>query len=329
MKEIGGYFNLELSKHNATFLHSDGICVNTGRNALEYILVSIPHIKRIWLPYFTCDVMLEPIKKMNISYLFYPINNQLEIINKPSLLPDEYIIATNYFGIKDQYINGLAEEFGERLIVDNAQAFFSNPLAGIKTIYSPRKFVGVPDGGIAYMDGGVDIEQYEQDISFNRCSHLLKRYDLNASDGYADFKSNSHQFINQPIRRMSLLTSALLRSVDFGDIKKKRVDNFRILHQELADKNLLDINSFGDYSCPMVYPYYVNDDELKEKLIKEKIYIATYWPNVFNWCKKESLEYDLAANVLAIPIDQRYDIEDMNYILTVIEDERKGSNNRR
>lgn len=329
MKEIGGYFNLELSQRDKTFLHSDGICLNTGRNALEYILASLPRIAKIWIPYFTCEVILEPIEKMNIPYSFYSINDRLELQHCPSLSSDEYLVVTNYYGIKDQYIKGLAEELGEHLIVDNAQAFFCEPLPNIKTVYSPRKFVGLPDGGIAYVNNGLAIAQYDQDVSYERCSHLLKRYDLGASEGYADFKFNSHQLINQPIRRMSELTSSLLCSVDFDHIKNKRKDNFDLLHQALADKNRLDINSFGAFSCPMVYPYYTFDNNLKQRLIEEKVYVATYWPNVFNWCGQEFLECDLATCILPIPIDQRYGSEEMFHILTIIEDERKSSNYRR
>ena len=38
--EIGGYFGLELRK-NDFFLHSDGILLNSGKNALRYIVESI------------------------------------------------------------------------------------------------------------------------------------------------------------------------------------------------------------------------------------------------------------------------------------------------
>jgi len=51
-KEIGGYFNLELPI-NKNFLHDDGMCVDSGRNALALILASISDIKHLWVPYFT------------------------------------------------------------------------------------------------------------------------------------------------------------------------------------------------------------------------------------------------------------------------------------
>ena len=68
----------------------------------------------------------------------------------------------------------------------------------------------------------------------------------------------------------------------------------------------------------MVYPYYTSDNTLKAKLISSKIFVATYWPNVFEWCKSDSLEYNFGEQIIAIPIDQRYGIEDMNRIIKEI-----------
>lgn len=318
MKAIGGYFSLELPPFQGSYIHENGIHLNSGRNALEYILRSLPDIQCLWIPYYTCDVVLEPLKKQDIPYRFYSVNEFLELADEIELGKDEYLLATNYFGIKDSYIKELASRYGERLIVDNAQAFFTEPIAGIKTVYSPRKFVGIPDGGIAYMENGLDVSGLEQDISYDRCSHLLKRLDLGAEAGYADFRENSHQLMNQPIKRMSNLTWNLLQSIDFDSVKKQRRENFKQLHEVLSGINRLHIPSMNTFACPMVYPFYTSDDTLKKHLIENKIFVATYWPNVLEWCKDGMLEYELAGKVIAIPIDQRYGKESMNKIIKMI-----------
>ena len=48
-KAIGGYFNLELVSHGS-FPHDDGILLNTGRNAIEYILRSLGEVKHVYVP---------------------------------------------------------------------------------------------------------------------------------------------------------------------------------------------------------------------------------------------------------------------------------------
>lgn len=103
---------------------------------------------------------------MNIDYSFYSINQQLELYELKRLSSGEFILYTNYFGVKDEYVKSLSEVYGDRLIVDNAQSFYSDVTAGPSYIYSPRKFVGVPDGGIAYSDLTYLDSQLEMDISF-------------------------------------------------------------------------------------------------------------------------------------------------------------------
>lgn len=318
MKAIGGYFSLELPFLKGNYMHENGIHLNSGRNALEYILKSIPAIQRLWIPYYTCDVILEPLKKLEIPYSFYSIDENLELSETVRLEENEYLLATNYFGIKDAYMHVLASLYGERLIIDNAQAFYAAPIEGIKTVYSPRKFVGLPDGGIAYIKDGLDIGDLEQDISYHRCSHLLKRLDLGAEAGYHDFRENSHLLVNQSIKRMSNLTWNLLQSINFEAIKLQRIQNFNQLHQELSKINRLSIPVSDTFVCPMVYPFYTEDETLKKKLIESKIFVATYWPNVLNWCKEDMLEHELASKVIFIPIDQRIDREDINNIIELI-----------
>ena len=318
MKAIGGYFSLELPPVQRSYIHENGIHLNSGRNALEYILKSLPNIQCLWIPYYTCNVILEPLKKLDIPYCFYSINENLELTDEIELGKNEYLLITNYFGIKDIYIKKLAPRYGERLIVDNAQAFFAEPIEGIKTVYSPRKFVGIPDGGIAYMENGLDISELEQDISYDRCSHLLKRLDLGAESGYTDFRVNSHQLMNQPIKRMSKLTWSLLKGIDFDSVKKQRRENFKQLHEALSEINQLHIPDMNTFACPMVYPFYTSDDTLKKQLIENKIFVATYWPNVLDWCKKNMFEYELARKLIAIPIDQRYGQIDISGIIDLI-----------
>ena len=65
-----------------------------------------------------------------------------------------------------------------------------------------------------------------------------------------------------------------------------------------------------------MYPLYIeNGAEVRKQLQAKKIFIPTLWPAVFNLCKENELEYDMAKNILPIPVDQRYGIDDMDYLL--------------
>lgn len=317
MDSIGGYFSLELQR-NKSFLHNDGILLNTGRNALEYILRVLGDVQLIYIPYYTCNVILEPLNKLGVSYCFYHINIRLEISSEINLKEGEYLLYTNYFGIKDRYIKDISPVYGNRLIVDNAQAFYAEPVDGVSTIYSPRKFVGIPDGGIAYCSGKYEIAEYDE--SYERCSHLLKRYDLGASGGYEDFHMNSAKLHGLPVRKMSRLTEAMMYSIDFGTIMQCRWQNFMFLHEALADSNILTLPSVESFACPMVYPYYTQDISLRVKLIEQKIFTARYWPNVLEWCNDADEELDLCNYIIPIPVDQRYCEKDMERIIKIVKE---------
>ena len=315
MSPIGGYFSLDLAQEGP-FPHQDGVLLNTGRNALEYILRSLGNVRCLWMPFYTCDVIMEPVEKLGISYHRYHIDEQLEIVGDIVLKEGDYLLYTNYFGLKSAYISQLATRYGNSLIVDNAQAWFDDPLDGVSTFYSPRKFFGLPDGGVAYCSSGISIESFERDESFDRCSHLLKRIDLGASEGYADFKKNSLKLVQQPIRRMSVLTEKFMTGIDYEAAKERRRVNYKTLDAALHGNNLLRLPLYGE-CVPMVYPFLAEDSALKQRLIENCIFVATYWPNVMEWCKEGELEYRLAKNTCYLPIDQRYDVKEMNMILEI------------
>lgn len=312
--EIGGYFELELNK--GQHYHQNFLRLNTARNCFEYILRARQCCK-VYIPYYTCQVMLEPINLLGISYEFYHIDEKLEPIFDKSLQQNELFLYTNYYGIKNNTIKKLISAFGDKLIVDNSQAFYDEPHPNIDTFYSARKFFGVPDGAYLCTSKIVDI-QMEEDISIDRLSHLVKRIEMNAGKGYADFASNDKALNNQPIRKMSKLTSALLGNIDYSEAKKRRIENFQYLHTLLKEKNLFCFED-SDYTCPMVYPFYTEDDTLRKKLIDNKVYIATYWNNVLEWTPTNSIESRLVKNLLPLPIDQRYTFTDMDTIKRIID----------
>lgn len=79
-----------------------------------------------------------------------------------------------------------------------------------------------------------------------------------------------------------------------------------------------------------MYPYLTDrGEQIKRKLVTKKIYVPTLWPNVLHDCSADSYEYYLAQNLVFLPIDQRYTVNDMNYMLTVLDEisEKAGDKN--
>lgn len=318
VKAIGGYFELADKDCECGRMPVDGIELNTCRNVLEYIILQLPEVKRIFVPYYTCVAVIEPLNRLSVEYEFYHINEQLEIAEELTLDDGEYLFANNYFGIKDAYIAELAQKYGDKLIVDNAQALFAPVLPNIKAAYSTRKYVGVADGGFAV---GVSSElalNYDPDNSSEYDSHLFIRKEKGAEAGFKDYQANECKLDNRPVRRMSHQTKTILSQIDYDFVIEKRRQNYQYLSNALAEKNLLQLPSMDSFTCPMVYPFMTDDYFLRERLIQNKIFVARYWPNVLEWCKEEDLEYKFVSRIIPLPIDQRYDKDDMKRILEII-----------
>ena len=313
MKAIGGYFGLELRL--GEHYHKDAIRLNTARNCFEYVLRSRQYTK-VFIPYYTCEVMLEPLNKLGVRYEFYSVNKKLEPAVLPELKENEAFLYTNYYGLKQDCALKLAGCLGNRLIIDNAQAFYAKPIQGVDTFYSARKFFGVADGAYLYTDTPLD-EVFPQDESYDRMSHLLKRVDICAEFGFSDFHKNDDVLIGQPIKKMSNLTAAILESVDYDCVARKRRENYLFLDSVLRNQNKIHFE-LSDDDVPMVYPYWTDDDSLRKKMIENKIFVAKYWLNVLEWCKSDELESELTIGVSPLPIDQRYSKEDMDRIISMI-----------
>lgn len=298
---IGGYFELELRKSTDSNPHSSAYAVNSGRNAFYCILETLKP-ERLLIPRLFCDVVLEPIRKLNIPFEFYSISKSF----RPEIDLLEigtFLLYINYFGVCDTIVTKLIAQYPNQLIIDNSQAFFSTPHQGIPTFYSARKFFGVPDGAYFY---GVDydLSKLPQDSSWERCTHLLKRLDLSPEEGYMDFIINENRISSVLPARMSKLTSSLLNSVDYQLVKLTRTENYKFLHTCLRQMNKL-ASYLPDQIPSISYPYLIEEGQnLREYLIKKKVYTPTFWPGTI--ASISCVEDEYSDRILHLPIDHRY-----------------------
>lgn len=312
VKPIGGYFELELPRFHE--YHNNAIALNSGRFCLEYILRCRKY-RKVFVPYFTCDSAIEPIVRLGIPYEFYHIDTEYRITDNIRLAEGEALMYTNYWGLQDEYCRQLSSVYGQRLILDYTQAFYSRPVAGIDTFYSCRKYFGVPDGGYLYSDAKPDFEM-GQDVSYTRMDSLIKRIDISPEAGFDDFHKASASFHDMPIRKMSKFTKRMMNGIDYERIAQRRIDNYNTLRQQLGKGRMLN---YGE--VPMVFPYVSErGQELRRSLIDNKVFVAKYWPNVDEWAGDSSVEAWMANHILPLPVDQRYGKEDMERIVKLIKE---------
>ena len=103
--DIGGFFGLELPEYgNFPQWHPGrSVAVNSGRRALEYILRRLGGVRRVHVPLYTCGTVLEPMERLHLPVIPYRIDGHLEPEELPELEEGEFLLYTNYFGIKEKY----------------------------------------------------------------------------------------------------------------------------------------------------------------------------------------------------------------------------------
>ena len=311
-KEIGGYFGMEqLISHE---YYPDLTAVNNARCALLYIMKAKQY-QKVYLPYFLCDSVRLVLERERIPFEEYRIDRDFLPSEDIHPGPEELVYIVNYYGLlsEDQLIR-LKDRYGN-LVIDNAQAFFARPIQGIDTLYSCRKFFGVPDGGYVYTDAFCQ-ESIPMDVSMDRMRHILGRFEgTRASDYYDCFNENDESFKEIELRLMSKLTHNILGAIDYQEAKRRREENFLFLSKELGDRNQLEIKKCPP--GPYAYPFYIKDGmTVKKQLAGRKIYVATLWPNVLG--SGLDVETDLTENILPLPCDQRYSAEDMQRVADAV-----------
>ncbi len=314
MKEIGGY--IELDTFRGKMLYENAKHLNCGRTALMYLIES-RNIRKLWLPYFLCNSVSDVCKKCGIEIKYYHIGYDFRI-EDIKMYDDEWLYTVNYYGqLSDEYILSLKEKYNN-VILDNAQAYFALPLKNIDTIYTCRKFFGVPDGAVLYTDS--DIKRtLPVDESFERIHYILGRYERTAGEFYKESSDNNAFFKNEPIKQMSKLTENILHGVDYDYIKKCRTENFAYLNEQFSRINMLDVKNIeGAFMYPLMVQ---NAGDIRKKLAEKKIFIPVLWPNVLKEIPENLIEYRLADGILPLPCDQRYNIDDMKYIFDMLKKE--------
>jgi len=316
MKRIGGFFELEIIKGNSLY-HDNAIKLSTGRACLNYILKVIQPTK-VYLPFYCCDALFDPMVLNNIDYEFYPINNQLEIQKLPNLKSNEIIIYTNFFGIKKKYVKKLIKIFNDKLILDDTHSFFTK---GYKTnnfsFTSARKYFGVPDGAFLYTPKHIKLDlNIEKNCSISVQHNVHRLIGLN-DKAYMEF-AEYEKMLGSDIDSISLLSEKILSTIDYDSIRKRRDENFNYFHKEFGGINKLKINKNEiDSFC---YPLLLNKSIDKKKLYHEEIFIPNLWLDTHYREQKDNfpLECMFSQDILPLPIDHRYLVKDLRRVSDTI-----------
>ncbi len=314
---MGGFFGLELPFYG-NFPHVEDPCcayVNSGRAAFELLLRHMPRPERLWIPRFICDTVLQAPRRLNIPVERYSCTLQLEA-QLPAIGKHDLVLLVNYFGLTETAVARLASQLPGHCMVDATTALFTPALPGVPTFYSPRKFCGVADGGIAQAPFPLVSLPEEDSRSSATSLHLLERIERGAAEALAASELAERELENQP-RRMSPLSRRLLNSIDFEAAARRRMENYSLLHQALGSINRLHLPSTPAHA-PMCYPLVTGIPDLRETLIDAGVALPLFWPEVINSTNAGDNENLLARQLMPLPLDQRYSAADMKHLIHLI-----------
>ena len=307
-KEIGGYFGLDLPYYPD--LHPDALKYQSGRAAIRAV-IEYADIDRVMVPAYVCDSVINAVVDSKAKIDFYALDDELYPMHLPHQPSDRCaLFYVNYFGLCRNNTRRLLNEYPcDHIIIDNSQAVFAQHEDVLATIYSPRKFVGVPDGGLLRISPSMKLAPpaREDSESIARMHSLLVRLAYSAREGYADYQKIGFSLKNTMPLRMSRLTQRLLKSIHWDWVADRRRDNF------LTIAKILDpINEktwvMGERDVPMCYPLNILDsaiDRIKTELMERNIFVPIYWKDALPRIEPGSTEDSMTNSTLYLPIDQR------------------------
>jgi hypothetical protein len=333
---VGGMFGLELIGANGyssikpgTALFEQPQCLlATARSAVN-LLARTLRPPTLWLPSYICGVVIVAARAAGARMRFYAVDDSLKISDNKWLAeiqPGDLVIFADYFGFDTWRSYGAeVSACGARIAEDACQAMLNKDFSQYSDyiIVSPRKFVGVPDGGILLAGKSTQVPAAdfpaapaEWLLRSTKASILRSQFDRYGGDRNW-FKMFQWVEANGPIEpcRMSDLSAAILRAVDWKTIKKRRRRNYEFLSSELGELAIFPDLPRG--VVPLGFPIRLRKrDQVRRSLFKERIYPAVHW-DIHDFVPAEfASSHRLAREIMTLPCDQRYGRDEMQRMVS-------------
>ncbi|WP_201537891.1 hypothetical protein [Psychrobacter immobilis] len=318
-QEIGGYFEFSLPNLKQ-FPYPQALKYISARSAFLDLLDQ-NSIKKVWMPKFICDSMIEPLLILDIDIRYYDLDENFYPKIPSYLESDAYLVYVNYFGLCTTVQKKLLSIYpSNQIIFDHSQAFFVKPFDCFATIYSLRKFLPVAEGGLLISKSLINANHSVRDLEsmIQQYHHCFVRRLSNGSRAYEIFKNNEVLLNNCIPKNISGITEEIINCVDYASTQSQRLDNFKFLHTELVSINKLEID-IDSIESPLTYPLLLEGNISKE-LIEGSVYTPTYWFDSLQRLDVDSFEYKFISNTTHIVCDQRYSCEHMQFQVDKIMD---------
>jgi dTDP-4-amino-4,6-dideoxygalactose transaminase len=293
-------------------------------------------ISEILVPVYICSTMADAFERCGLRCTFYQVNEKFRIelddlLKKAPRFKVLYLI--NYFGCgfstEELIVFKNLKANGMLLIEDDAQALLNRQPVGDIRFNSLRKFVP-HDGSFFYsrLDlssslgkfKGLPNRRLPVIRDFRKTFARLLEEGADAFDELNPLFDLSEKYYYEDLTVLGdPLESAAAEHLDWAAIEVKRKQNHQRLLERLADLPGIEIifPAVSPHSLPLGFPIYVKDgrrEALLNHLREENIYPLVHWN--FSGDIRLNINARAAAMskaILTLVLDQRFDLEDMDY----------------
>lgn len=297
----------------------------SARSALRYTLES-QNTGRVWLPAYCCTEIVDALDGLPIEICFYAVSDLLvpdvDYLDE-HLQPGDAVVGINYLGrpMNDGWLQLVRSHVDVLWVEDCAQCLTPHEIQwSMVRIYSPRKLVGVPDGGILVDTGGIlrppVLRIESSDALLRPYLHRKQDPDGHQHDVWYPKFTYAESLMFASDIKISEFTEKRLRHKALASVLNPRRNNYTALYRELSELALWKFEQ-PDWA-PLGFPILVkNAGEVAVRLAHEKIFAPRHWEVLPKSKYSASLE-ELASGLLTLPCDQRYDEGDMEEIARAV-----------
>jgi len=334
MKAIGGFFPIdvkikklpprEISIAQSWYQGKENVSLSSARAAI--IAVSkIVNCSKIWIPEIFCGVFANQ-EKFNVYRLnedsFDPDLNYLE----KNISKNDVVVVVDYFGVEpsQNFIEYSKSKQDVVWVQDASQNLKPTSHWGDFTIFSPRKLLGVLDGGILVRnntDKKFNLSEIFSNLPVNhkiKIAPIIRKLDKNnlGIREWYKIQKKEEKSISCNIEKSLRLTTWQLERINISKLVESRQENFFYLHSRLESLKIKELK-LNQLFSPFGYPIYIpNRDEVQLELAKRGIFAAVHWRS--NELKKSHRQMFNERFELTLPCDHRYGKSDMKLIVDTL-----------
>lgn len=285
-----------------------------ARSAFAALAATWPEAT-VWLPAYICSDMADPAFRDRVR--FYPVGERFvpDFAGvEAGMAAGDLVLLVAWFG---QPVAPTARAFADRrpdlvFVEDRAQALAPGPASGGSwTLYSPRKLLGVADGGVLVAPAGetrVPQPTTSPDSEALWRAPLLRHADPLGRDNAVWHAANQSKEGAMAVTSQAMTAGSLsiLSRTTLASLAGPRLANWRVLDRTL--RRWLAVP--GDPPVPPLGYVLRLEPGARDALVKglhaDRIFAAVHWPGIAAPVGDFPRESQWTRELVTLPCDHRY-----------------------